>query len=194
MADILQKYRFRCLTEGVDKEVWATEPPQTCPHAGEDIHDISHDSIAVVDSYDPGASSVHLAGFVDRSGHNYFKKGIYGVAAPGSNAEPTATDLLINFPSDMLLCGGGYRVCENADHDDKLNVDIIDHYGLLGYGPNFPLVTFIETNPIWPEATWELLLDDAKELPSVFFLRMRYIAHGSKPVRVAGWYHMRTTP
>jgi hypothetical protein len=126
-------------------------------------------------------------GFQDLTGHNFYKKGLLTLATAGET-----TDIYLKFSSNMYLCGGGYRIGITAAVGDQLLMQIVDKDNALGYGAGFVVATFLDTDYCWPEKEWSVLTGDAKLVPSVLYLRMRYISTGYEDVDIIGWYYMRT--
>lgn len=127
-------------------------------------------------------------GFRILDGHLYFKKGIRVDCAPDGD-----TNVDVKFTKNMLLCGGGCRLGSNTQDGDYVEFFIVDKDNLLGYGADTVLAKFVETDFAWPEKDWEVLLEDAKEIPAGIYLRITYhsVETATESVVVYGWFTMR---
>lgn len=127
-----------------------------------------------------------IQGFRVLDGYLYFKKGVRLTCSAGQ-----VTSVDVKFTQNMLLCGGGCRLNDKVAEGDYVEFFIVDVDNLLGYGAGTVLAKFVETDYCWAGKNWEVLLEDAKEIPAGIYLRITYTSVGQEEVKMYGWFTMR---
>jgi len=190
----VNKYKIWCVTEDAWVSVWAEEEPINCPN--NTSHAIDQNSISVEETLSAQdvnikSQGLHLKtethGFRDLTGFNVFRKGYKFVVTAGDTYEHD-----INYDSDMMLQGLGYKLDGDVREDDYLEVEIVDVDGVV-YPAGTVLAKFSETVYVIPNEISEVLCDDAKLIYNWMYIRTRYVSNGTQnPVAVRITHILRT--
>jgi hypothetical protein len=89
--------------------------------------------------------------------------------------------------SEERWLSGGILLVKGGKWGDKLNLQIVDVTGLLGYGTEFVLRTFAEDFYINPDATFQIRYDVPYigKLPSFLTIRIAYNATDADERKIA---------
>jgi len=129
---------------------------------------------------------VVISEFRDLEGHVFWKKGFKYIAPAGQT-----TSFSEKFNTTLLLSGGGYRVCGNAELNDNLTLEVADNDNIFGYGAGVVLASFISTDFVWPEKVYNILTEDAKPIYAGLYFKFTYVSTGVTDVDISAWYNLR---
>lgn len=186
---------------GNDVDVWfkapisASDPDDVsalnaivAAHTGVPLPDESVQNVNIESQSEGCSIKSSPVGFQDLTGYNVYRKGYKFTVTADSTYEHE-----ISYTSDMMLQGLAYKLDSNPHEDDYMEVEIVDVDGIV-YPADTILVTFASTLYVTPDEVFKCLCDDAKQLYSWAYIRVRYVSNGTSDVVVRLQHLLRTMP
>lgn len=171
----LIKYSLWCadhnLTVYTDYIPEAEGQPTKCPL--NETH-VTISDVTVADVIDTDPQRVQQVDFPDMSIYDFLRKSWRHSIAVGENT------WLIKYDIDVMLYGGKYRVDGTVHDDDYCEFGIVDHDDVLGYGIDFEVVRYVDSEYVHA-GQQEIITaaGGAKLVPKELYFRTKYIAAGT---------------